>query len=90
MTQFSIDYFLKNFSNAFWKAISPWQHSYTFFVEQISGAYYRENILIKTKSILVKTLSVKIIQYLLGKGNLNNSTYISNTKKIDKLLKKKK
>ena len=60
------------------------------FVEQISGAYYRENILIKTKVYSGKNFIGKNYSIFARKGNLNNSTYISNTKKIDKLLKKKK
>ena len=58
------------------------------FVEQISGAYYRENILIKTKVYSGKNFIGKYYSIFARRGNLNNSTYISNTKKIDKLLKK--
>lgn len=59
------------------------------FAEQISGAYYRENILIKTKVYSGKNFIGKDYSIFARKGNFNNS-YISNTKKIDKLLKKKR
>ena len=60
------------------------------FVEQITGAFYRENIVLDTKVYSKKKYIGKDYSIFARKGKINSTKYISNTKKIDKLIKKKK
>ena len=60
------------------------------FVEQICGAYYRENKLINTKVYSGKKYIGKNYSIFARKGNIKSSRYISNTKKIEKLINRKR
>lgn len=60
------------------------------FAEQIAGAFYRENIVLSTKVYLEKKYIGKNYSVFARKGKIHSLKYVSNTKKIDKLIKKNK
>tara|TARA_B100001564_G_scaffold356051_1_gene369482 strand:+ start:181 stop:948 length:768 start_codon:yes stop_codon:yes gene_type:complete len=58
------------------------------FVEQITGAFYRENKLIQTRVYSGRKYIGGNYSIFARKGKIHSSKYISNTKKIDKYIKK--
>ena len=60
------------------------------FVEQITGAFYRENIVLKTRVFNKKRYLGKDYSIFARKGKINNQKYDYNTKKIAKIIKKNK